>query len=231
MATYREIISRVENSLNSLTKDSFIPRRYILSVFKSKAEFFMAQKLFDKTLFRETGLFKWINCVKLVEEDTIKCGKIEFKRCNSLMKSKNKLPKLLWSKYGSSIILITTLDGQKEYKLINQVDYLNLSKRPNSDKFKGKFAILYPDNYLYIPDSEVKMVNILMYTLDEKADSASDCEDCSACKNYWDSEVSLSDKIREVVIQETIKEVGMRVQIPRDENANLDNNIKSQSIT
>lgn len=229
MATYREIISRIENSLNSLTKDTFIPRRYILSVFKSKAEFFMAQKLFDKTLFRETSLFKWVNCVQMVEEDVIKCGKLEFKRCKSLMKSKKKLPKVLWSKYGSSVILVTTIDGEKEYKLISQVDYMNLLKRPNSEKFIGKFAIIV-DDYLYLPDSEIKMVNILIYTLDEKADDLSDCKECDDCESYWDKEVLISDKIREVVIQETLKEVSMRLQIPKDENPQGDSNIKSQSI-
>lgn len=230
MATYREIVSRIENSLNSLTKDTFIPRRYILSVFKSKAEFFMAQKLFDKTLFRETSLFKWVNCVQMVEEDVIKCGKLEFKRCKSLMKSKKKLPKVLWSKYGSSVILVTTIDGEKEYKLISQVDYMNLLKRPNSEKFIGKYALIYPDNYLYIPDSEVKMVNILMYTLDEKSDDSSDCKDCDDCESYWDKEVSISDKIREVVIQETLKEVSMRLQVPKDENSNMDSNQKSATV-
>lgn len=230
MATYREIVSRIENSLNTLTKDTFIPRRFILSVFKSKAEFFMAQKLFDKTLFRETNLFKWINCVTLIEDDIIKCDKIEFKRCKSLMKSKKKLPKLLWSKYGSSLILITSVDGMQQFELISQVDYMNLVKRQNSEKFLGGYAILYPDNYLYIPDSSVKLVNALIYTLDEKADDCSDCKDCEDCESYWDKEVSISDKIREVVIQETLKEVAMRVQIPKDELPNLDSNQKSQII-
>lgn len=229
MATYREIVSRIENSLNSLTKDTFIPRRYTLSVFKSKAEFFMAQKLFDKTLFRETSLFKWVNCVQMVEEDMIKCGKLEFKRCKSLMKSKKKLPKVLWSKYGSSVILVTTIDGEKEYKLISQVDYMNLLKRPNSEKFIGKFAIII-DDYLYLPDSEIKMVNILIYTLDEKADDLSDCKECDDCESYWDKEVLISDKIREVVIQETLKEVSMRLQVPLDSNPNLDPNEKGKTI-
>lgn len=223
---YKEAVSRIQNSLNTLAKDTFIPRRYILSVFKSKAEFLMAQKLYDKTLYRETNLFKWINCVTMIEDDIVKCDKIEFKRCRSLMKSKKKLPKLLWSRYGPSIFLITNIDGTKEYKLINQADYLNLVNRKNSEKFLGKYAILYPDNHLYIPDSDVKAVNVLNYTLDEKADEMSDCKDCEECKSYWDTEIEISDKIREVVIQETLKEITLRLQIPRDELDNLNANEK-----
>lgn len=224
--TYREIVSRIQNSLNTLAKDTFIPRRFILSVFKSKAEFLMAQKLYDKTLYRETNLFKWINCVTMVEEDIVKCDKIEFKRCRSLMKSKKKLPKLLWSRYGASIFLITNIDTSKEYKLISQADYLNLLNRKNSEKFLGKYAILYPDNYLYIPDSEVKSVNVLVYTLDEKADEITDCKECDDCKSYWDTEIEISDKIREVVMQETLKEITIRLQVPPDENDDLSENIK-----
>lgn len=218
---YREIVSRIQNSLNTLAKDTFIPRRFILSVFKSKAEFLMAQKLYDKTLFRETNLFKWINCVTMIEDDIVKCDKIEFKRCKSLMKSKKKLPKLLWSKYGASVLLVTNIDGTKEYKLISQADYINLVNRRNADKFLGKYAILYPDNHLYIPDSDVKAVNVLVYTLDEKSSDTSDCKDCEECQSYWDTEIEISDKIREVVMQETLKEISLRLQIPKDENDDL----------
>lgn len=224
--TYKEIVSRIQNSLNTLAKDTFIPRRFILSVFKSKAEFLMAQKLYDKTLYRETNLFKWINCVTMIEDDIVKCDKIEFKRCHSLMKSKKKLPKLLWSRYGASVFLITNIDGTKEYKLVSQAEYINLVNRRNSEKFLGKYAILYPDNYLYIPDSEVRSVNVLVYTLDEKADETTDCKDCEECKSYWDTEIEISDKIREVVIQETLKEITLRLQVPKDELDNLNANEK-----
>jgi len=228
--TYREIASRIQNGLNTLVKDTFIPRRYILSVFKSKAEFFMAQKLYDKTLYRETSLFKWINCITMLDEDAVKCNNVEFRGCKELVKSKKKLPKLLWSRYGSSIFMVSNIDGSKEYTLISQKDYLNIVKRAHSDKFLGNYAILYPDNHLYIPDSTVRKVNVLMYTLDETADDASDCEYSENCESYWDKEILISDKIREVVIQETIKEVSMRLQIPVDANSNLDANQKSQTV-
>ena len=73
------------------------------------------------------------------------------------------------------------------------------------------------------------MVNILMYTLDEKSDDSSDCKDCDDCESYWDKEVLISDKIREVVIQETLKEVSMRLQVPLDSNPNLDPNEKGKT--
>lgn len=231
--TYKTIVSKIQGSLNTLTKDTFIPRRLILSYFKTNVEFFISQKLNDKSLFRETNLYKWISCITLIEDDIIKCGKLEFQRCKSLMKSKKKLPELLWSRYGSSIMLVTNLDHSKEYKLISQVDYINLLKRPNADKFLGKFAILYPDNYLYIPDSNIKKIDILIFTIDEKANDLSecdDCKDCNKCDSYWDFEIDIPDKILKPIIKETINDIISRIQIPFDSNPNLDPNQKSQTI-
>lgn len=227
--TYREIVSRIQNTLNAVSKDMFIPRRYILSVFKSKGNFLMSQKFLDKTIYRETSLFKWINCVKMEPQDVIKCDKLELKRCEAIMKSEDKLPELVWSKYGPSIMMVTNIDGSKVYRLIDQHTYSLLRKRKDFEKFKGTYAIIYPDNHIYIPDSTVKMVNVLIFSLDEKADDVSKCEDCEKCRDYWDTEITISDKLLEVVISETLKEISMRVQIPQDENPNLDSNVK-QSV-
>jgi len=172
----------------------------------------------------------WELTNSLIEDDLIKCDKVELRRCQSLMKSKKPLPKLLWSRYGSSIIMITSIDGSKEYQVITQKDYLNITQRPNGNKFKGKYAIIYPDNYLYIPDSEIKAVNVLVYTLDEKADDSSDCTECSACESYYDKEVSVPVKLLDAIIGETIKEVSFRFQVPYDSNPQGDPNQKTQTI-
>lgn len=226
--TYDEITSRIQNTLNALDKDTYIPRRFILSVFKSKVEFLMAQKFHDKSLFRETNLYKWINCISMEEIDSVSCGKIELQTCDIIMRSEKKLPKLMWTRYGSTLIMVTNIDGSKEYKVISHSYYQTIKKTKNFDKFKGSFAILYPDNKLVIPDTHVKKVNVLIFSLDETCNDLSDCEEGSGCGSYWEKEIEISDKIGEIAIQETLKEVSMRLQIPKDENPNNDSNIKSK---
>lgn len=230
MATYGEVVSRIQNTLNSQNKDGYLPRRYILFTFKSKAEFIMSQKLYDKSLFREIGLFKQLNCVELTDKSNTVCGDVEFVRCDDIAISKKKLPKLLWSRYGPSIIEISTVNGDKVFSLISKKDYQIMSKRKGFEKFKGSYAILTSDNYLMIPNSELKLVNILVYTLDETSGDLSTCDSCQECESYWDKEVSVSDKMLESVIGEVLKEVSMRVQIVPDTNPNLDVNEKSKTV-
>ena len=110
MKTYREIVGNIQEIFNSTTKDTYIPRRLILSILKTNIKDFMSKKLNDKSLFRELNIFDWIECIDMVEDDIIKCPIIEFRRCNSIMKSKKPLPKLIWSRFGASIMAVTNIN-------------------------------------------------------------------------------------------------------------------------
>ena len=122
------------------------------------------------------------------------------------------------------------MDKTKEYSLISDKDYINLKKRKNFSKFQGKYAVLGTDNHLYIPDSEVEIINILLFSLDENKFDCSSCSDSTKCESYWETELTVPDKILSPAIDATIAKLGMRLQIPKDENPNLDSNVKSQTI-
>ena len=95
MQTFGTIVNRVANTIKSQNKDQRVPKRYILSIFQSKLEFLIAQKLHDKSLFREDGLYTTIDCVELEHIDTFECDIVEFKSCNTVMKGVKKLPKIV----------------------------------------------------------------------------------------------------------------------------------------
>lgn len=227
---YNEVVSRIQNTLNSLNKDMFIPKRFILSVVKSKAEFYMSQRFNDKSLFREINLFHWVKCISLEEVDTINCGKIELQKCSSAMISRKKLPKLIWSRYGASILIVSNILDEKEYKIISPKDYMNMKSKKLFEKFKGRYAILYPDGKIAIPDSTVKKINILLYSLDERIKEFSECDDdIDLCSSYWDTEFNVPVKILDLVIQDSMKEISFKFQIPKDESPDGDQNHKTKT--
>ena len=224
-----EITSRISSTLKSNSKDGRLSRRLILSVAESKAKFLISQKLNDKSLFREDNLFKNLNCFALKADNIISCDVIAFRRCKSLMKSKKKLPKLLYSKFGNSILSITTIDGSVDFLPITLTSYNLLKDRPSAKFVKQNYYYIN-DGYLYLPDSEIKAVNILLLTLEsEKIDELSECSD-TECKSVWDYDFVCSDKILEVVIQETLNEIlGSNKKIPEDTNPNMDENQRGKT--
>jgi hypothetical protein len=224
--TNAEIVSRVRNGLNSISKDDRISRRYILHVAKQKATFLISQKLNDRSLFREDNLYKTVNCFEMESVDVVRCEILEFRRCKSIMKSKCKLPKLIYSRYGGSLKEVITADGEKEFKPITPSQY-----RRDKNRVEGSDYIYYyvKDGYLYLLDTEIELVSLYLISMElDSLEEGCCCNDnLEECKSLWDYEFNVPDKLEEAVVGEAIKEVAMSKQMPRDENPNSNNNEKS----
>lgn len=213
----KEFVSRILNGLKSLTKDSRISRRFVLKVGQEKAKFLISQKLGSSELYREVNLYSSIDCFEMEKVDTIDCPIIEFKTCQQLMRSKKKLPELIHSKYGASIKEVASLAGEYILTPITPYQYRLNKQRKSSSK---ELYYYIKDGYLYLPDSEILMVQLSVITLDLY--DLNKCSACSSgCKSVWDYEFICSDKLLEAVIGETMKEVSLTKQIQADQNPNL----------
>lgn len=220
--TNGEIVSRIINTLRALSKDSRLSRRYVLKTLQNKAKFFIAQKLNDKSLFRENNLFKALDCLEMKKIDVYKCDILEFRACKKLMRSKCKLPELIYSKYGASILEVTSIDGEYLFRPITLSQYRINKSRAGNDINQQFFYL--KDGYLYLPDSDVKLVSVYLLTLD--LFDKEQCSNCSSekCKSIWEFEFPIPDKLLEVVVSETLKELSMNRQIQEDQNPNMQDN-------
>ena len=222
----KKLVSRISNGVNAINKDARVSKRYILEVATGKAVFLMAQKFRDKSLFRESNILTTIDCFELVKIDKFKCDIVEFKSCNYVMKSKLPLPELVYSRFGSSLKEVTNIDYSLDFRPTTPAKFRRDKKR---EEFGEDRFWYIKDNFLYLPESEVKRVSLALYTPNTyEAIKTSACN-ASECLNPWDFEFSGSSKVVEVVIQETIKELAFKFQIPTDENPNMDENLKSKT--
>lgn len=222
----RELVSRVIGVLNSNNKDSRIPKRLILNIATEKAIYLMAQKFRDRSLYRESNIYREVECVEMIKIDKAACDIVEFRTCNTVMRSKKKLPKLIFSRYGSSLKEVTNVDKGFEF----QPTTISKFRRDKKREEFGKDRFFYVENgYLYLPESEVKRVHLKLYTPNEyDILKLSECSQ-EKCPNPWDLDFICSDKLLEVVVEETIKALSVRLQIPTDENPNMDSNLKSKT--
>lgn len=219
--TNLEITSRILNVLKANSKDSRISRRLVLSTAENKAKFFISQKFNDMSLYREANIYRELRCVEMIEIDYVKCPIIEFRMCSSIMRSKKKLPELIWHRYGHSIKEVTSLDGNILIKPSTLAQYRQ-NKQRSLQRKENNFYI--KDGYLYIPDSSVKAVNI--YLLVQDLYDLEECSECGEgkCESAWEKEFVCPDKILETVVQESIRELSTAKQIQEDVNPNLNPN-------
>lgn len=234
MATNGEIISRVANGLKALTKDSYISGRYIIGIAKTKAKFLMSQKWDEMTLNREDDLIKSIPCFRLQRVKAKDCGIVEFRLCDKLMKSCEKLPELLSGKKGPSILSVVSVDGSITYMYITPRLFSDIKRKKYRRKSQGYFYI--KDGYLYLPDSLNEVVDLEVITLDkDDADCVSECTDSSdiesGCSSKLESEFVSPDRFLDLVVKDTIAEIANFYRTSQeDENPNLDEHQKTKTV-
>lgn len=217
--TNLEFVSQITGILKSNNKDNKIPKRLILKVGQDSATFLIAQKLMDRTILSDTNLFSTIPCFEFEQIESVKCPSIEFRMCNTLMKSKKPLPKLVFSRLGASVRDVVSLDGNFTFTFVDETQYRRNKKRQQTLK-NQVFVYLGTDNHLYIPDREILSLDITILTPDTiGAEQASQCSERD-CRSFWSYSFVCPDKLVETVKDTTLQKLMLSKQIIEDQNPN-----------
>lgn len=218
--TNGEITSEIVNILKTNNKDNRLSRRFILKVLKDASAFLISQKWGDRSILSETSLYSYIPCFEFYKIETKDCPSLEFRLCKTLMKSKKPLPKLIFSRLGSSVKDIVSLDGDFLFTYVDEEQYRRNKKRQHNLK-NEVYIYLGTDNHLYIPDQEIYSVDLTVLTTEpEEVDECSACKDKDNCLNAWDSLFIVADKLLEATKDMALSRLGMTRQIQSDPNLN-----------
>lgn len=216
--TYREIVSKATNLFSLNTKDSAIPRRFILKLFQDNALVLISQKWLDRSILSEMNLFTNISCFQFEKVDTKVCSNIEFRYCKILMKSICPLPKLVFSRLGASVKEIASLDGNYRFVFLDKGQYQRNKNRKYSLKDEV-YIYLDSDNHLYIPDHEIRTVDLTILTIKpEEIKECSSCGEEKECVSNWEMELKIPDKLVTTLFDMTMRQLGINRQIREDSN-------------
>lgn len=219
--TNREQADKVLTMLRLTSKDRYISRRLVLSVLWEKMTYLLSQKLRDRTLYREENLYKTIDCVEFEPVRGHSCDIVEFRNCKKLMRSKKPLKGLIYSRYGSSIRMVTNLDSTIRLERTTPADYIRNVRRKG---YKPEPAFYEKEGYIYLLETTMERGIIDLMTINLKeAEKLDSCHKKQNCKSILDYEFVGSDKLREIAVQEAYKEItSLYLSIQPDENP--DNN-------
>ena len=158
--TPRESISRVRAGIKATNEDAFITDRYIYSLLMKYAKHLIKRDWDTKHLFKHSSLFKEDSCVELIEVSVIPdcCKELAYSNCR-IMRSKNKLPKMLELTKGNLIRNVSTLDYSKRADVTVPLLYANMKKSVNF-KYNPSKYYWYLEGYLYIPDVDWEAVRV-----------------------------------------------------------------------
>lgn len=215
--TIRDVVSTVKNNLNLLNLDSKISNQFVYSLAANVASFLIKREAEYKRLFKNTSIFKKLDCVELEERSLLECG-VNL-GCRTIMRSKKPLPKTFLSNFGS-VIQIFNLLRDKDYKEISATGYKTMMQQKYKSRNTKYFWI--ENDYLYVPDSEVEILIVLgLFSNPEEVIAFN-----GGCDKLLDFPFPAPDYLLQPIIEQTLKQLSIKLQIPEDENSNLNSNLK-----
>jgi len=228
--TNAEFVSRILNTNKLLTKDGHISRRHVLFAGRTKAKALISQRLDEFKLMNDQSIITSIKCFELESVDWTDCNVFEFKVCENIMKSTKKLPEIVTGKIGSAVLLVTSVDGSIIYDEISPRSFKNLQSRKYKIKTEDFYTI--QDGYIVLPNSTNEIINLDVIVLDKyDAMQVAGCDCGEDCDSVWDMDFVCPDVHLETVITSTLQEIAsIYSRTPKDENPNMDENQKSQTV-
>lgn len=218
-----DAISRVRNILKAVKDDPFITDRFIYSLINKNALFLMKQEDSYNKLLKFQSFFKSLPCIELIEVDKIEACCSDVTSGITIMRTKDKIPKLMEAGFGPLVRSVTSIDGSQEVYPTQPSQYAGMSKTSGYKYNKNKYY-WYLNDYLYFPNimwDAIKLEGIF-----EDDISAYNCADCNnKCVVRQDQDFQIPEYLFAQIEQNVIKEFTFSAQIPGDTAVDDNQNI------
>jgi hypothetical protein len=223
MTSIGETISRIRNLIKAVKEDAFITDRFLYSVILKHGKALIRRQDNENKVMRMSMLFERIPCTELIEIDKIDdcCGVDS--GC-IIRKTKEKLPEVLEGAFGPLIRSVSSIDGSTVLIRTSPTIYNAMSKSTSFKYNKNKYY-WYLDGHLYFPNIDWDAVSIeAIFTESIGHLTCSSTEQCEAMQ-YMDCPIP--DYLFTEVETLVLKDLGLMIQIPQDQNDNQQNILRS----
>lgn len=216
----RQIVSTLALDVKALNLDDRISFRYLADKFTDKIGYFLRLEARSREFTKDLSIWKSIGYVELIDVGTNTAGYVD--ECNTLRRSKIKIPEAYNTNYGL-LIKVLTIDGSTKFEQIASNAYSDHTK-----KRYGATGNLFwlEEGYIYIPNTDIEGIKVMIIPKNP-ADVDNINNSCGTCTYPLDGEVNYSDYLITLAKTEVIKELYSRISIPQDEKGNDNTNIKN----
>lgn len=212
MQNIGESISRVRNIVKAVKNDPFITDRFIFSLLIKNAKFFMKQLDTYNSLLKFQSFFKSLPCLELVEVDKIEAC-CELSSGVTIMRTKDKIPKLMEAIFGPLIRSVTSIDGSTELYRTQPSLYSNMSKTSGFKFNKNKYY-WYMNDHLYFPNIPWESIKVEGIFEEDISEYTCTCEE--KCIPRQDQDFQVPDYLFAQIEQAVLKELTMTMNVPTD---------------
>lgn len=213
MTTIAETVSRIRNGLKAVKEDAFITDRYIYSVVLKYAKAAIRRQDNENKIMRFSSIFKTLPCVELIEVNKVEacCGDI--KSDCTIMRTKDKLPKMIEGSIGPIFRSVASIDGMQELSETYRPTYVSMTKL-RTFKYNSTKYYWYADGYLYFPN--IEWDSVLVQLIPEADVSYLTCDPEAQCKPMQQQDSHIPDYLMAEIEQPARLEILQLFNTPQD---------------
>lgn len=223
MVTIGEVLSRIRNQVKAVKHDAFLTDRFIYSMVLKHAKMLIRRQDTQNKIMKFNSVFQTLNFVELVEVDRAEsqCHCITsgcvFKR------TKNKLPTTMEGYFGPLFRYVSSIDLSEEVTATYPSLFDKMASQPTF-KYNKKKYYWFANGYLYLPNVEWDAIRI--EGLFEGDISSYNCDNTDDCQYIQDKNFMIPEYLYAEIEQNVIKDLGLMLRIPSDDQIDNKNLIK-----
>lgn len=220
MTTIGDSISRIRNVLKAVKEDPFMTDRFIASITSKYAKLLIRRQDNENKLMKFQSLFEVLPCVELIEVDKIEACCTGIKSHCKIMRTKERIPKVLEGSYGPLFRSVSSIDGSIELVKTYPATYTAMTNSTNFKYNKTKY-FWYLDGYLYFPNIEWEAVRVEgMWDGDI---AFFKCDKDKECLPMQEQQFRIPEFLFAEIEQMVLKEILTSGQVPSDGSDNQQN--------
>lgn len=209
--TVGDSISRIRNIIKAVSEDAFITDRFIYSVINKYSTFVVKKDSKAEKKVNLYSFYKTIPCIELIEVDKVEACCNDIKSNCTIMRSKDKVPKIYQGEGGPLIKNLSSIDGSQTCYLTQPSIFVAMSKTKNF-KYNNKKYFWYMNDYFYLPNVTWEAIKVDAIWDDDISNYL--CGDGSSCVSRQDDGLGVPEYLIAEIEQLALKEISFLFSIP-----------------
>ena len=213
MNTIGDAVSRLRSILKAVNEDSFITDRMLYTVILKYAKLLIKRDDDRGKIIRMSSIYSVLPCIELIEVDKIEACCSGIKTNCIVMRTKDKLPKILDATYGPMFRSITSIDGSISIIITDPGTYTSMTKTSTFKYNKSVYCWIIND-YIYIPNQTWEAIKV--EAIFEGNIGAFQCDSQDQCIPRQEQNFNVPDYLFAEIEQFALKELTAAASIPGD---------------
>lgn len=225
MSTKRQVIESLRNKLRERNIDSNYSNKFLYQTLLEQAKWLIKREINAGRIYKNVSFFQTLLCQEVIETSLIDpCCPIKT-NCK-IYRTKHKIPELWIDNDGPIIKAITSIDSSTGFDLTTPTNWQAKTGDPYQKKSKQMYAF-YSDGYIWFPENNPKLINILGFWTDDVS-GKNGCSENPPCVRYLDTKFMIPDWLEAEMLAKSVELLaGVSKRLQEDEDINKNPTRKS----